>query len=82
MVAKASKAYVVVLVLVVERKVPVELATLIDTMRTERLSNIVTLDTHERRGVRAETIPQGLMAYPQWVCWRYVDRREGRKPDK
>lgn len=22
------------------------------------------------------------MSYPQWVCWRYVDRGEGRKPDK
>ena len=22
------------------------------------------------------------MPYPQWVCWRYVDRGEGRKPDK
>src|SRR5687767_8463669 len=71
-----------VLVLVGERKVPVEFATLIDTMRTEQLSNILKLDTHERRGVRADTIPQELMAYPQWVCWRYIDRGEGRKPDK
>lgn len=51
-------------------------------MRTERPSNLVTLDTHERRGVRAETIPQGLMAYRQWVCWRYVERGKGGKPDK
>ena len=37
---------------------------------------------HESRGIRAEHIPQELMSYPQWVCWRYVGRGEGRKPDK
>ena len=30
------------------------MATLMVTMRIERLANIVTLDTHERRGVRAK----------------------------
>lgn len=29
-----------------------------------------------------EYIPQELLLYPQWVCWRYVDRGENRKPDK
>ena len=37
---------------------------------------------HESRRILAENIPQELMSYPQWVCWRYVDRGEGRKPDK
>lgn len=32
--------------------------------------------------VQPEQIPRILMPYPQWVCWRYVDRGEGRKPDK
>lgn len=29
-----------------------------------------------------EHIPQELLLYPQWVCWRYVDRGENKKPDK
>jgi putative DNA primase/helicase len=37
---------------------------------------------HERSNVHPEKIPQELLVYPQWVCWRYVDRGEGRKPDK
>lgn len=32
--------------------------------------------------VHAENIPETLLKRPQWVCWRYVDRGEGRKPDK
>lgn len=32
--------------------------------------------------VHPEQIPPVLFSYPQWVCWRYVDRGEGRKPDK
>src|SRR5215211_198635 len=32
--------------------------------------------------VHPEQIPQVLLNHPQWVCWRYVDRGEGRKPDK
>lgn len=32
--------------------------------------------------VQKEKIPQELLPYPQWVCWRYVFRGEGRKPDK
>jgi primase-polymerase (primpol)-like protein len=27
-------------------------------------------------------IPVPLLHHPQWVCWRYVHRGEGRKPDK
>ena len=32
--------------------------------------------------IHREHIPCELFDYPQWVCWRYVDRGEGRKPDK
>lgn len=32
--------------------------------------------------VYLEYIPQALLHHPQWVCWRYVDRGKGRKPDK
>ena len=32
--------------------------------------------------IRHETIPVELKRYPQWVCWRYVDRGPDRKPDK
>jgi hypothetical protein len=27
-------------------------------------------------------IPHVLFSHLQWVCWRYVDHGEGRKPDK
>jgi primase-polymerase (primpol)-like protein len=39
---------------------------------------------HERaeHTVQPDTIPPQLRAYAQWVCWRYVDRGQGRKPDK
>jgi len=32
--------------------------------------------------VQPEHIPQELRRCAQWVCWRYVDRGEGKKPDK
>jgi putative DNA primase/helicase len=32
--------------------------------------------------VQHDTIPTQLKEYPQWVCWSYVFRGEGRKPDK
>ena len=32
--------------------------------------------------VQITQIPTELLSYPQWVLWRYVDRGEGRKPDK
>ena len=32
--------------------------------------------------VHPEQIPQVLLSHPQWVCWRHVDRGEGKKPDK
>ncbi len=32
--------------------------------------------------VAYENLPQELFSYPQWVCWRYVPRGRGRKPDK
>jgi putative DNA primase/helicase len=39
----------------------------------------------EHRGnlpVLYEQIPRELLEYPQWVCWRYVERGPNRKPDK
>ncbi len=32
--------------------------------------------------VHKEQIPQDLLSYPQWVCWRYVDCGAGKKPTK
>lgn len=32
--------------------------------------------------VQGDTIPTLLKEYPQWVCWSYVFRGEGKKPDK
>jgi hypothetical protein len=32
--------------------------------------------------VQPEHIPQQLRRCAQWICWRYVDRGEGKKPDK
>jgi primase-polymerase (primpol)-like protein len=37
---------------------------------------------HEILGIQTGHIPQELKTYTQWVCWRYMDRGEGRKPDK
>lgn len=37
---------------------------------------------HETVAVQAEAIPGELHPYAHWVCWRYVDRGQGRKPDK
>jgi len=35
-----------------------------------------------RPTVSLENLPQELLSYNQWVCWRYVPRGEDRKPDK
>ncbi len=32
--------------------------------------------------VQTVQIPSALLPYRQWVCWCYVDRGQGRKPDK
>jgi len=32
--------------------------------------------------VASENLPQELFSYTQWICWRYVPRGRGRKPDK
>ncbi|MCC6457989.1 MAG: hypothetical protein IT328_23745 [Caldilineaceae bacterium] len=32
--------------------------------------------------VVSEQLPPEVLAYPQWVCWRYVARGQGKKPDK
>ena len=39
-------------------------------------------DAEQSTAVAGEHIPQELLAYPQWVCWRYVNRGQGKKPDK
>jgi putative DNA primase/helicase len=57
-------------------------ATLINTMPAECMSSHEPSVPQEQRGIEAENIPQELMSYSQWVCWRYVGRGEGRKPDK
>lgn len=36
----------------------------------------------EKSVVLGSSIPQELYAYPQWVCWRYVERGPDKKPDK
>ena len=36
----------------------------------------------EKSVVLGSFIPQELHAYPQWVCWRYVERGPDKKPDK
>lgn len=36
----------------------------------------------ERPAVQQEHIPEKLRRCAQWICWRYVDRGEGKKPDK
>jgi primase-polymerase (primpol)-like protein len=35
-----------------------------------------------RYEIQEDYIPSELLTYAQWDCWRYVDRGEGRKPDK
>lgn len=49
-------------------------------MELTKANSIVTND-HERM-VYEQNIPYELSIRPQWVCWRYIDRGEGRKPDK
>jgi putative DNA primase/helicase len=52
-------------------------------MPVEHHGNRATPDqAKESLMIHREQIPCELFAYPQWVCWRYVDRGEGRKPDK
>lgn len=60
-----------------------QFSTLTKHMPIEKLPGaLVPGNKHERQGIQADHIPQERMPYPQWVCWRYVDRGEGRKPDK
>ena len=52
-------------------------------MSSEKQPAIVMPDNLEKHDiVRREHIPPALTAYPQWVCWRYVARGKGKKPDK
>jgi len=32
--------------------------------------------------IEPEHIPRALIECPQWLCWRFVDRGKGKKPDK
>jgi putative DNA primase/helicase len=32
--------------------------------------------------VEHECIPRELLEYPQWICWRYMERGPDKKPDK
>ena len=36
----------------------------------------------EKNPIQIDWIPGELIAYPQWVCWRLIDRGRSRKPDK
>jgi primase-polymerase (primpol)-like protein len=36
----------------------------------------------ESQRVHREFIPAELQSVAQWVCWRYVDRGQGKKPEK
>ena len=38
--------------------------------------------SREKSVVMMSSIPMDLRGYPQWVCWRYVDRGPDKKPDK
>lgn len=51
-------------------------------MSYEQFSTPLSQEDDRRPIVRSEHLPKELVSYPQWVCWRYVDRGEGRKPDK
>ena len=52
-------------------------------MNTEPVHSSATeRHTPERSVVVKSAIPVELQEYLQWVCWRYVDRGPGRKPDK
>lgn len=39
-------------------------------------------DVRSEQLIPHEAIPDVLKQYPQWVCWRYVDRGPDHKPDK
>jgi primase-polymerase (primpol)-like protein len=41
-----------------------------------------SIEEQKKGGIHADQIPLELVDYSQWVCWRYVDRGECRKPDK
>src|SRR5262245_32541018 len=52
-------------------------------MPVEHLRDRATPDlAKERLMIHQEHVPCELFDFTQWVCWRYVDRGEGRKPDK
>jgi len=59
------------------------LDTLITSMSIEQHLHTESLaKAHERQAIQPAQIPEELLRWPQWVCWRYVARDEGRKPDK
>lgn len=51
-------------------------------MAIERSFTPIITQESERLILHQEHIPSELLPYAQWVCWRYIDRGNGRKPDK
>jgi hypothetical protein len=51
-------------------------------MTAEHRSTYCATEKTAHQIVHPKRIPHELLDCPQWVCWRYVDRGEGRKPDK
>lgn len=52
-------------------------------MRAENpLSRLYNQEALAQQGIQREHIPLELQMITQWVCWRYVDRGQGKKPEK
>lgn len=51
-------------------------------MASEKFPVVPASRNLEISPVQHEQIPAELRSYPQWVCWRYVDRGPDKKPDK
>src|SRR5689334_19354897 len=52
-------------------------------MLIEQHLPIRPFDQHkESQRLQPQKMPQELFPWPHWVCWRYVERGQGRKPDK
>src|SRR5215212_5020004 len=51
-------------------------------MQLEQRPNNPHEEQVEKAAVQVAEIPKELLTYRHWVCWRYVFRGAGRKPDK
>lgn len=58
------------------------LSILVCCMAHHEHRNRVPEEHAPRPTVLLENLPQELFSYPQWICWRYVERGGGKKPDK